>query len=282
MKKIVMTLLSAVMVAGCEKDVMQPDGEASGTVAFHVMGDFGNPTFTRAMTASGSAMTELWAFDFVDGECVDYVYQTADDEDFGNPTLTMANGEHVVCFVVSRGKDYSIDDSENVLEWEKPSDTFWGSLVMNVSPASERNVAVTLDRLSTKLKIAVTDEVPEDLAQIVVTPHTWYCGLNYLTGEPAEPKNEQERIVSVPASLHGTSGQLAVSIFGMSEVGEWTTDVSVTAKDGGGGTISTVAISDAPFMANRQTVYYGRMLGNSGAFSLTLDDTWGEDYIGTW
>ena len=273
-------VLAAVLLTGCEKDVM-PEGEPSGAVAFHVVGDFGNPVFTRALSASGSATTELWAFDFVDGEFVDYVYQTNEDDDFGIPALTMTNGEHTVCFVVSRGDGYTIDDSENVLEWDRPSDTFWGSVTVNVSPTSERDVTVTLNRVATKIRVAVADEVPENLSQIVITPHTWYYGLNYWTGEAVAPKTDYPRAVSVPSSLHGTSGQLAVSIFGLSDVGEWNTDVTVTANDGDGA-ISSVTIADAPFMANRQTGYSGRLFGNRGAFSLTLYDAWGDEYVGTW
>lgn len=282
MKKVIMMAVAAALMCGCEKDVLQPVGEATGTVTFRVMGDFGSPTFTRSMTANGSGMKELWAFDFVNGACVDYVYQTSEDDDFGIPTLEMANGNHTVCFVVSRGDGYTIDDGEYVLEWSRPSDTFWGSMAINVSPTSERELAVTLDRVATKLKIEVTDEIPDNVASVAIEPATWHYGLNYWTGEATSAKVNESRTVNVPASYHGTAGQLAVSIFGMSNAAEWTTNITVKAKDGDGGTISTVDIADAPFTANRQTAYSGMLFSNNGAFTLTLDDEWQDDYTGTW
>ena len=274
--------MAAVLICSCDEEIEQHNEESKSAVTFHLMGDFSSPTFTRALSANGSEMKELWAFDIVNGDNVNYVCQTSDDNDFGSPTLTMANGEHTVCFVVSRGDGYTIDDNDNVLEWSRPSDTFWGSLTVNVSPTSERELEVKLDRVTTKLKIAITDEIPDNVASVVLTPATWYYGLNYLTGAATEGKINEQRTVNVPSSYHGTSGQLAVSIFGLSDAGEWTTDVTVTAKDDDGGIISTVAIADAPFMANRQTVYSGQIFSNNGAFSLSLDDEWHTDYIGTW
>lgn len=281
MRKTFVLAVALFMLAACEKAVYE-DTASVKRVTFSVIGDFGSPTFTRAMSANGSEMKELWAFDFVDGVMVDYIHQTADDPDFGSPSLTLSNGSHTICFVVSRGDGYMIDESANVLEWEKPSDTFWKSISVNISPTSAANVSVTLDRVATKLRIAVTDEIPDNVAQMVVTPAAWYYGLDYLTGKAAAMKSNSPRKVDVPSSLLGTTGQLAVNIFGMSDATEWTTDVNVTANDGSGVEIASVTISGAPFISNRQTGYSGRLFSNGGSFSLSLNDAWGNEYSGTW
>lgn len=281
-----MLLVSAVMLAGCEKGIEnvagKPNEANAKVVTFDVRGDFSSPTFTRALSANGTAMTELWAFDFVDGACVNVVHQTAEDDNFGSPSMELENGVHTVCFVVSRGEGCTINDSENTLEWKTVKDTFWGSVDLTITPMSDANVVVTLGRVATKFRVAIDDEVPANVAQIAITPESWYYGLNYLTGKACVLKYEQERPVSVPAAYIGTTGQLAVSIFGISDAEEWSTDVAVVAKDGDGETISSATIAAATFKANRQTSYSGRLFGKSGAFTLSLDDEWLSDYIGTW
>lgn len=56
----------------------------------------------------------------------------------------------------------------------------------------------------------------------------------------------------------------------------------LTATDGDDAEIGRVLITYAPFMADRQTVYSGRLFSKEGGFTLTLNDTWIQDYTGEW
>ena len=283
MKKYLCVALAAMMVA-CEKDVVSDimNDAPVKSVRFELDGDFGSPTFTRSLSADGSEMLDVWVFDFVDDVCVQTIHQTKDDDDFGEPTLTMSNGEHDVCFVVSRGDGAVVDEESSTITWERVSDTFWGEKNLTISQGSAASVAVTLGRVATKLKLAVMDEVPAGVATMSARPATWYYGLNYWLGEPASARANVERTVNVPASYVGTSGQLVMSIFGISDNAEWSTDVVVTAKDGEGAVIGTATIAAAPFKANRQTQYTGRLFSLDGGFTLTLNDEWATAYSGEW
>ena len=80
----------------------------------------------------------------------------------------------------------------------------------------------------------------------------------------------------------GTTGQTNVSIYGFSSATEWTTDVSVVAKNQSDAVIGTANIEDAPFKANRSTNYTGNLFVNAGGFALALSGEWSDDYVGAW
>lgn len=281
MKKVLL-MMAAVLLAACGKDVSGvPEETDAKRVTFELEGNWSSPVFTRAsLSADGQDMTDLWLFDYVDGVLVQTVHQSSTDADFGAPSATLAYGQHKLYFVVSRGTNPMIDG--DVIAWESVRDTFWKMLSVSVDGGSASSYTVALDRVVTKLKISVTDKVPDDIAAIAIMPEQWYYGLNYMTGQPAAMRDNEDRIISVPASYGGTTGQLAVSIFGFSAAAEWTTPVTVTARDADDDIIGMATIAAAPFMANRATEYTGSLFTSGSTFTITLNDEWDEPWTGTW
>ena len=300
MKKYVLVLLTALLVAGCEKpivgDVEYDDdddvieaGVNTKKFKFTVKGDFSSPVFqgdgvmraAEYMYADGRAMTDLWVFDFMNGECVQTVHQQPDDDGWGVPAMSLQLGEHHVYFVASRGGNPVVNATTKSITWERPSDTFWKDYEVNVVSTSNGNRAVTLDRIVTKLKVTVTDEVPAGCTSLVLTPETWYHSLNYQTGAVGGSQAEAHA-VSVPAAYVGTSGQLAVSLFCLSGATEWTTDITVQAKNTGGDVLGAATITDAPFLRNRSTEYSGTLFSSSSnTMDVGLETTWGTPHVGT-
>jgi hypothetical protein len=223
-------------------------------------------------------MTDLWLFDYVDGTLVQSLHQVSTDADFGEPSPTLTYGQHKIYFVVSRGVSPSV--SGNVISWSSVRDTFWKSLSVSVG-SSSASYSVTMERVVTKLKITATDAVPDGTATVVVLPGTWYAGLDYLTGQPAEMRDNEEMSAAVPDSYVGTTG-LAVSFFGFSSATEWTTPLTVSARDGQNDIIGLVNVAAAPFMANRATEYSGSLFTSGGAFAITLNDEWDTPWTGSW
>ena len=233
---------------------------------------------TRA-TMSEAQMTDLWLFDYVGDELRQTIHQTATDTGFGSPAISAEYGDHTIYFVASRGDTPSIDGS--VISWTKPSDTFWASRAITIAPSTTASQSVSLHRVATRLRLTVTDAIPATLAQISVTPTHWYYGIDYLTGEAADDR-QTERTVNVPASYVGTSGQLAASFFCLSPSTAWQTDVVLKAKNQGGSVVSQISIEGVPMERNRTTVYSGSILNASRSVSITADDGWNDDHIGTW
>ena len=218
----------------------------------------------------------------MNGELVQQLRQddnTADD--FGKPVMQLAYGSHHVYFVASRGTTPTLNVGAHSITWERPSDTFWKDYEVNVVSTSNGNRAVTLDRVATKLKLTVTDEVKAECAEVAVEPVAWYYGWDYVNGAPVA-QQQTVRVVAVPANLVGTSGQLAVAIFGLSGSTEWTTDVTVSARTAEHAVIGTATMTDVPFKANRATEYSGPLFGSGGSLTLSLNADWLDAETGTW
>lgn len=292
-KAIIMALAVSLTMTACEKAIEVPDGEASGVVeepvktkkfTFTLKGDFGDDwKQTRGyLSADAKDMTDVWVLDYMGGNLVQQLHQgdnTADD--FGKPVMQLAYGSHHVYFVASRGTTPTVNVGAHSIVWEKPSDTFWKDYEVNVVSTSNGNRAVTLDRVATKLKLTVTDEVKAECAEVAVEPVAWYYGLDYVNGAPVA-QQQTERVVAVPANLVGTSGQLTVAIFGLSGSTEWSTDVTVSARTAEHAVIGTATMTDVPFKANRATEYSGPLFGSDGSLTLSLNTDWLDSETGTW
>ncbi len=237
-----------------------------------------NASTTRA-TMSEVSMTDLWLFDYIGDELQQTIHQTATDANFGTPAINASYGDHTIYFVASRGDSPVIDGS--VISWTKPSDTFWASRSITIAPSTSASQTVSLQRVATRLRLTVTDEIPATLAQICITPSHWYYGINYLTGEAVDDR-QTERTVNVPASYIGTTGQLYANFYAMSPSSAWQTDITTKAKDGDGGVISQIGIADVLLERNRVTNYSGPLFSASRTSSVTADGDWGDDINGTW
>ena len=278
MKKNVIILMAAIMSLTCCTENVQVDAVvAEKRVTFDVSN--GDWKITRSLEADGVTMTDLWVFDYVDDELVRTVHKVSADADFSSPSMSLQYGEHTVYLIASRGKTPSVDGTE--ITWVQPSDTFWKAVSGNVGSGSSSVVPVTLDRVATKLRVVVMDEVPDNVAQLCVTPDEWWYGLDYVTGA-AVVQQQTERSVTVPASYIGTTGQLVVNIFGLSDSDEWVTDVTICAKDGDGNVMGSVSLDNVPFERNRATNVSGSMFAAGTTFSVKLDDVWTDSYNLEW
>jgi len=276
-----MMAAALVVLTGCSKEVIEEQEVATRqakTVGFSLDVD----DATRGLAANGAEMTDLFIYDRIGGDDKRSEHITPDMTAWNAPSMLLDYGSHSLYFVASRGAGADEDDTYHTIAWTKPSDTFWATKAATVNDASSETVAVTLERVVTRLKISVTDEVPTGIAKVAIEPATWYYGLNYITGEPVEPKAEGFTI-TIPISYAGTTGQLVMSVFGFSSATEWTTDVMVTAYDANDEVLGQVALDDVPFKRNRTTEVSGRLFSGAAAtFDITLNDEWLEPVQMEW
>lgn len=277
-------MAAAMMLLGCEKEESMTtakvnetnDSLQSKTITF-TFGKISHNEMTRGTLADAS-ITDLWLFDYMGEELKQTIHQSSTDEGFGSVAVTAETGDHSFCFIASRGTGASV--SGGVITWEKPSDTFWANTTLTVTPQTATAQYVELQRVATKLKITITDEVPATLSKLTITADTWHSGINALTGEPTAAAARTSTI-SVPASYIGTTGQLVASIFGICG-DDYTTDVSVTASDANSQAIASVALEDVPMKKNTTTSYSGPLFTRQPTFTMTVADSWGEDITDTW
>lgn len=287
MRKILLLFAAALSLTACEKPLIQDENGNANVQAptkrftFTVKGEFANPTFTRGYLATDKTLTDIWVFDYMDAECVQSLHQSQSDESWGEPTMQLRYGTHHIYFVASKGETPTIDESAHTITWETTKDTFWKDYEVEVVGTSNGNRAVTLERVATKLRVSISDEIPANISTLVLTPQTWYYGLDYVSGLATSPQ-KKDRTISIPSSYIGTTGQLSASILGLSNSEEWQTDVTITANDANGNSIGSVTISNAPFIRNRSTEYSGSLFQPNGLFSMSLADTWKEPYNASW
>lgn len=293
MRRIAMILLSALLLTACEKSLTGEESEVDVAVGgdvqaqkvkkftFTCKGDFGDPRMRGYLASDGQEMTDLWVFDYMGDSCVQSVHQTPVDETWGAPVMSLAYGSHHVYFVASRGDAPVVDGAAHTVTWATPRDTFWKDYEVDVVSTSNGNRAVTLDRMVTRLRLSVEDEIREGCSSIAVMPDLWYYGLDYMTGD-AVAGQRTERVVSVPTALVGTTGQLSLSVFGLSPSLEWNTDVTVEARSSSGDVLGTAVIRDAPFIRNRSTEYSGCLFTSGTSADVTLRTGWADPHTGVW
>ena len=274
-------MLTAIACTSEEQQDEKPTGWEQKTITF----TFGDMLTQHAMTRADVTeldLTDLWMFDFVGDELQQTVHQSKTDQGFGVLSASMDYGEHTLYFVASRGTTPTTDTDAQTITWVKPSDTFWATATVTVSPSSASSQAVTLSRVATRLRITVNDEVPAEASKFIITPSQWYYGINYTDGSGISPSSNQPREVSIPSSYIGTSGQLAIAIFGFVPSADWHTDITATLKASDESTLGQVMLEDVVLKRNITTAYSGGILGTSKAFTLTADDAWGDEDVHTW
>ena len=316
-----MMLLSAmVLLAACEKQIVNdevtnkeddkpsmtlPNGEVvkAKKFTFTLKGDFssawklntngtvndGDASNAAAprrtvgyLTADGKDMTDVWVLDYMDGALVQQVHQSDNTaEDFGKPIMKLAYGEHQVYFIASRGANPVLDTNAHTITFGNVRDTFWKRYDVSVVATSNGNRAVTLDRVVTKLRLTFTDEVPAEAKSISIIPHTWYYGIDYLTGQPASVRTDAATVITIPDASKGQTG-IQASLFGFSTAEEWNTDVVISSRTATDAVLGSATISSAPFKANRVSDYSGPLFSAGGSMTLSLDTEWDSAYEGTW
>lgn len=287
MKKFEMALASALMMLSmisCTTDEPKsekPTNWDQKTITF----TFGETLTQHAMTRADVTelnLTDLWTFDYVGGELQQTIHQSNTDEDFGSISVSMEYGEHILYFVASRGTTPTTDTDTQTITWVKPSDTFWATASITVSPSSASSQTVTLSRVATRLKVAVNDEVPTEASKLIITPAQWYYGIDYTTGDGVAPSADHPREITIPSSYIGTTGQLAAMIFGFVPQTDWHTGATITMCGANSSTLGSVTISDIPFKRNITTSYLGSLMTTGRTFTLTADDAWGDEDTHTW
>ena len=276
MKKILFAIVATTMLVGCVND-NEPEVNNFKRVKIAVGGDM-DFVQTR-LAANDKEMTDLWVFDYIGTELMQTVHQTPSDENWGSPEMMLAYGDHTLYFVASRGSQPTVTGT--VIKWGGPSDTFWNEKTATVGKDSPANLAVTLQRVSTRLRVKLKDFIPTEMASVTIAADTWYNSIDYKTGMTKESCAES-RLISIPEEYKETTGQLTMSLFGLSDSGEWVTNITLTAKDNDGKVIGTATIEDVPFDRNRTSDYTGYLFGKDNTVDVTLDDTWEESYTDKW
>lgn len=289
MKRLALLLAAALTLLACNQ-ADQLDTPTK-SVTFTIDGDFtiSQSPMTRALEADGKSMTDIWVFDYqttpnthsIQTQPSAVIHQTSTDADFGTVNLPLTFGTHHLYFVTSRGRDAVINTTDATLTFVSVSDTFWKDHTITVTSSTATSSTVTLDRIATRLRVTVTDAIPEGAATLNVTPSTWYYGFNYTTGEPCAAATSQPIYVTLPSSVIGTTGVVA-SFFGFSASDQFTTDVAIDSKTSNGTVLGTATVTAVPFTRNTTTSVSGTLYAPVHTHSITVNADWEDPIDMTW
>ena len=282
-----MVMAAASMLLACDRTDGEEPATAKVNVAWADTLDKKTVTFdftgmrasTRA-TLTELTMTDLWIFDYMGDTLQQSVHQSSADATFGSPSLSLDYGDHTFYFVASRGSDPVVDTDAKTITWGSVRDTFHGSLSLDVQPNSGSSQSVSLSRCVGRLRVSATDVIPDGSAKLVVSPSSWYYGLNYQSGEGVAD-SPTPLAVNIPNSYIGTQN-LVASFYTISSASPWQTDVNVALMASDESTIGSITISDVPLQRNHVTSYAGGIVGAGRTLNLGSDDEWVEDDTVNW
>lgn len=291
---IILVSVAVIILSSCSRDEGDsPEPTGSVTVRFGlpqwrepVVISMDSVAKTRGeIIADNKAMTDIWVLDYQDGQLVGQIHQASTDADFASPVLDMSFGSHTLYFVASRGTTPTLDTSAGTIVWERPSDTFYKAVTLDVTRGTATAQTVTMTRVAAKFRITVTDLVPVSADKLIITPTEWYYGLDYTTGD-GMAMQAQERSISIPDSYKNNSEkQLYMEIFGLTPADAFTTDMAIRCQAADESVIATASIEGAQIQRNHMTHYTGELFTTSATRGFTLsvgDAAWGDDITGTW
>lgn len=281
MKKVLFFAAACIVLSACEKSA---DNAAEGKDVTFAMSGWETetePVSRASLEADGQALTDVWVLDYVGSELKQQLHQVSTDADFAEPTMTLAYGEHDIYFVASRGVDPVLNTTAHSLTFGKVRDTFWKAYSCTVTGSSVSNIAVTLDRVVTRMRINITDVVSADAATLMLKPSKWYIGLDYLSGDPTAEATDFVSSVTIPDSYKGQTG-LQASIFGFSTTAEWSADVTIECRKDDNSVIGSASVDNVPFARNRTSVLSGNLFTSGSGVKMSLTENWDENYELTW
>lgn len=251
---------------------------------------FGGST-RAAITANGTALTDLYIFDYnkQTGKLLQVLHQTSEATDFAEPNITLDYGEHTLKVLATRSVSptlLTVDGtawtttantltavSESVptsFTSSKTSDTFGACQDINVTTGTANTVNITLERLVAKLVLNSTDDFPTSCSTIDAK-------LNEYTAFSCNDFDviglaENHRVADV-SSLVGQHGATFVYFF-FAPTEAYTTDITFTMNSTTGTPYSFITVEGVPLERNKITTITGSLYNHQQGFSVLLNDTW--------
>ena len=145
---------------------------------------------TRAeLAANGKAMTDLYIFDYdkKTKKLLQVLHQTADAEDFAEPSLSLDYGDHTLKVIATRSETPTLQSADGslwsladntafamtadaaapaVLTSSKTSDSFGAVQDVSIGVGQNQSINIQLERIIAKLSIKNTGKFPEDCSTL--------------------------------------------------------------------------------------------------------------------
>ena len=293
MKKVMLFGLAAVLMAACEKPIMEDDiksgHESDANVVLRITA-YDQEAATRSAEALTDQCSRLSVAIFrQDGTKVKNVNQTSTDGGFGTVAVSLAEGTYKVVAVAHNSTEgnATISSTEKVtFASNKMSDTFACCETFSVLDGSDVEKELLLQRVVAMVRLTVTGTIPDEVARLKF----YYTGgsstLNPSTGYGCVQSKQTEYRAAV---LNGS----AVKVYELYTAPHELNDVLklvITAQDSDNQTLNEWTMEDIPVTRNKITTWSGALFGDddtggstgSGGIGITLDTEWDGTINYTW
>ena len=256
-----------------------------------------HPITRSELAANGKAMTDLYIFDYdkKTKKLLQVLHQTADAEDFAEPSLSLDYGDHTLKVIATRseaptllsadGSLWNLSDNTTfamtadaaapaVLTSSKTSDSFGAVQDVSIGVGQNQSINIQMERIIAKLSIKNTGKFPEDCSTLRFQIDE-YKQWDWQTFT-AIGKVSNQRILDVTKCAGKTSAPFFY-YFLVPEEG-YTTDITFTAdRNGSTEPYTSFTLSGITLQRNHVTMISGSFYNRHPTFSLTLNDAWGEE-----
>ena len=290
MKKVILFGLAALMMAACEKPIVDDaydvdEGDANVVLRFT---PYGQQNFTRAVTQLTDQCSRLSVAIFMqDGTKVKSVNQSAGNDGYGTVAVSLSEGSYKVVAVAHNSTEgnATISSTEKVtFANNKMTDTFCycGDLVVGTEPV---NKELQMQRVVAMVRLTINGTIPDNVARFKF----YYTGgsstLNPSTGYGCVNSKQTEYRATVADGSPVSVYELYTSPHELNDV----LKLVITAQDADNSTVNEWTMENIPVTKNKITTWTGSLFSNDGggpstdgSITITLDTTWGGTVSYTW
>jgi hypothetical protein len=197
---------------------------------------------------------------------------------FGEFSFTIPVGNYTL---VAVARNVGNDDvftltspTEAAYTSEKPRETFCKTQAVTVTGSSSLDLDVTLNRISSWLKIVSTDGRPASATKIRTTFAKGGKGFNPTTGLATTDTGFSQ--TNNPSTAVGAT--IEVNALPFLYTDEESMTVTIEALDAGDNVLATRVVNNVPFKRNRITKLTGPLYSASSSSSFLLETDWIETY----
>lgn len=256
-------------------------------------GTAGDAATRAALIANGKNMTDIYIFDYdqSSGKLLQVLHQTSSAEDFAQPDMTLAYGDHTLKVIATRSSSPTLLDADSavwaakdnvlmpisaspeptILTSSKTSDSFGATKDVSVTPGKALAVNIQMERIVAKLVLDLADVIPADCSNLVMNLDE-YCHFSWEDFDVIEPvKNQRTYDMTTYAGGNG----LLITYFVLVPLDGYSSDITFTlGKKGSDKPYSKFTVQNVPFERNKVTTIKGKYYNHQSGVSFSLKAEW--------
>ena len=256
-------------------------------------GTAGDAATRAALTADGKSMTDIYIFDYdqSSGKLLQVLHQTSSAEDFAQPDMTLAYGDHTLKVIATRSSSPTLLDADSaawaakdnvlmpisassepaILTSSKTSDSFGATKDVSVMPGKALAVNIQMERIVAKLVLDLADAIPADCSNLVMDLDE-YCHFSWEDFDVIQPvKNQRTYDMTTYAGGNG----VMITYFVLVPLDGYSSDITFTlGKKDSDKPYSKFTVQNVPFERNKVTTIKGKYYNHQSGVTFSLKAEW--------